>query len=67
MTDTAKFEFNECHGYNCLPMYNGQWFIVSCDSANKQEHWKKPLHWPQWANDWSWHECKFFFSVVCDV
>jgi len=23
---------------------NGQWFIVSYDSANKQEHCKKPLH-----------------------
>jgi len=24
---------------------NGQWFIVSYDSANKQEHYKKSLHW----------------------
>jgi len=23
---------------------NGQWFVVSYDSANKQEHYKKPLH-----------------------
>jgi len=23
---------------------NGLWFIVSYDSANKQEHYKKPLH-----------------------
>jgi len=22
-----------------------EWFIVSYDSANKQEHYKKPLHW----------------------
>jgi len=29
----------------------GQWFLVSFDSANKQDHIKKPLHWanqPQW-------------------
>jgi len=25
-------------------MDNGQWFNVSYDSANKQEHYKKPLH-----------------------
>jgi len=25
-------------------MNNGEWFIVSYDSANKQEHYKKPLH-----------------------
>jgi len=24
---------------------NGQWFIVSYDSTNKQDHYKKPLHW----------------------
>jgi len=23
---------------------NGQWLIVSYDSANKHEHYKKPLH-----------------------
>jgi len=26
-------------------MVNGQWFIVSYDSAYKQENYKKPLHW----------------------
>jgi len=25
-------------------MDNGQWFIVSYDSDNKQEHYKRPLH-----------------------
>jgi len=24
--------------------FNGKWFIVSYDSANKQKHYKKPLH-----------------------
>jgi len=26
------------------PDLNGQWFIVSYDSANKQEYYKKTLH-----------------------
>jgi len=32
-----------------LPLWGwhtgGQWFIVSYDTAYKQEHYKKPLHW----------------------
>jgi len=26
-------------------IFIGQWFIVLYDSANKQDHNKKPLHW----------------------
>jgi len=30
-------------------MDNGQWFIDSYDSANKKEHYKKPLYWANQA------------------
>jgi len=30
--------------FYCFIYDNGKWFIVSYDSANKQKHYKKPLH-----------------------
>jgi len=40
---SARQQFSEL--YKRQPFVdNGQWFLVSYDSANKQERYKKPLH-----------------------
>jgi len=41
------FEFN--HYEVSVTCTNGQWFIVSYDSANKPEHYKKPLPWASYV------------------
>ena len=40
----------------CLTI--GQWFIVSYDSANKQVHNKKPLHWANQPQQWTLDQMK---------